>query len=69
MTIKVNLNLFEATTVLPYLGRKITYNFSDWVPLYSNLRKYRRGCGVLAKVLGKTGSSIRMSAMMYKVVV
>ena len=69
MTTKVNLNPLEATTYFPYLGHKITYNNSDWVALYSNLRKDKRRWGVVATVLGKKEERIKLRAMMYKVVV
>ena len=68
MAIRVNLNPIEATTSLPYLGGKCTYNNSDWAALYSNLRKAQRRWEVLAKVLGKTEAPIKYLSMMYKVV-
>ena len=63
------MNPIEATTAFPYLGRAVMYNNSEWEALYSNLRKFHRIWGMLAKVLGKTGAPIKARAMVYKVVV
>ena len=65
VTIKVNINPLDAATELPYLGKTITYHNSDWVELYRNLGKSQRRWGMVEKVLGKTGSPIKVQAMMY----
>ena len=67
--IKVNLNPLKSTTVLPYLGRKISYNKSDWAELYRNLHKYQSIWEMVATVLGKMGAPIKTREMMYKAVV
>ena len=66
MKIKVNIKPLEANIELPYLGRTITYNNSDWEALYINLRKSQRRWGVVEKVLGKMGEPIKLRAIMYK---
>ena len=47
MEIRVNLNPLEEKNALPYLGRMVTYNNSDWADLYSNLRKDQRIWGMV----------------------
>ena len=68
MAIKFNLNPLEATKIPPYLWRTTTYNNSDLVELYINLRKSQKRWGVVAKVLGKMGAPIKTHAMMYTAV-
>ena len=62
--IRVNLNTLEATTVFPYLGRKVTFNNSDWAELYRKMRKSQRRWGMVEKVLGNTGAPIKSQVMM-----
>ena len=69
MAIRVNLNPLKAKTTFPYLRRTILCNNSDWADFYSNLSKARRRLGVVSKVMGKTGYTIRFREMMYKAVV
>ena len=69
MTVRVNLTPLEATTAFRYLGRTVMYNNNDWEALYINLRKSQRRCGMVSKVLGKTGAPIKSRVMMYKTVV
>ena len=69
MVIRINLNPLEAKTAFPYFRITVTYNNSDLVELYSNLRKSHRRWGVLAKVLGKMGARVKSRFMMYKAVV
>ena len=69
LAIRVSLNHLEATTTFPYLGRMVTYNNSDWVNLYINLRKSQSRLGMVVKVMGTTGAPIKAWEMMYKVVV
>ena len=52
---------------LEHLGRTVMYSNSDSAVLYINLWKYHRRWGMLEKVLGKTGISIKAWAIMYKV--
>ena len=66
MAIRFKLNHLEAKTLLSYLGRVFTYNNSYWSGFYSNLRKDQRRWGMVAKVLGKKGSTIKAWAMIYK---
>ena len=69
MEIRVNLNTLDLTTSFPYLDWTFTYNNSDWSKIYSNLHKYQRIWGMVAKVLGKTGALIKARVMMYKEVI
>ena len=69
MAIRVNLNPLESTTAFLYLGSTITYNNSDWVALYSNLRKAQKRWFMVSNVLGKLGWPIRSQFIVYNVVV
>ena len=69
MAIKVNINPLEAATALPYLGRKIMYNNSEWAALYRNMHKSQRRWWVVEKFIGKTIATIKLHSMMYKVLV
>ena len=64
MAIRVNLNLFEGKNAFPYHRSTVTYNNIYWSKLYSNLRKAQRIWGLVAKVLGKIGETIKARAMM-----
>ena len=66
MEIKVNINPLKAARELPYLGRKIMYNNSDLLVLYSNLWKSYIILGMVEMVLGKMGAPIKVWSMMYK---
>ena len=50
------------------MGRTISYNNSDWVAVYLNLSKARRRWGIIARVLERTGATVRAWGEMYKVV-
>ena len=52
----------------PYLGRKITYNNINWAAVYLNLRKDRRRWGMLARVLERTGATMKARGEMYNAV-
>ena len=56
MAIRVKLNHLKVKTSFPYLIHTGTYNNSDWSSLSSNLYKFQRRWGVVAKVMGKTGA-------------
>ena len=64
-----NINPLEEAIALPYLGRTITYNNSDWENLCINLQKYKRLWGMVEKVMGVTGAPIKAWAMIYKALV
>ena len=66
MAIRVNLDPLEATTAFPYLSCMVNLNNSDWVDLYRNLRKSQRRWGVVAKVVGNTGASVKSWVIMYR---
>ena len=68
MSIQVNLGPLDTTDASPYLGRTINFKKSDWAALYLNLRKAQRRWGVMAKVLVKSGATVRAREMMYKAV-
>ena len=69
MAIRVKLNPLDVTTAFPYLRRMGMYNNSDWAAFYSNLRKAHRIWGMVEKVMGKTGATIKPRLMVYKAVV
>ena len=52
----------------PYLGRTITYNNSDWVSFYLNLRKSQRRWGMVERLIERTGSTAHDQVDMYKAV-
>ena len=51
-----DLPLLEA---FPYVGRKNAYNNSNWLELYQNLRKARRRCGMIERVMEKTVATVQ----------
>ena len=69
MEIKVNMIPINASTAFPYLGRPITYNNSDWAALYINFQISQRIWGIVAKVMGNMGATIKARAMIYKALV
>ena len=69
LVIKVNLKPLKSNTAFPYLGHTVMYNNSYWEVLYSNLRKYQRRWGMMAKDMVKTGAPVKAREMMYKAVV
>ena len=69
MAIRVKLNPLDVTTAFPYLRRMGMYNNSDWAAFYSNLRKAHRIWGMVEKVMGKTGATIKARLMVYKALV
>ena len=65
----INADTLPPSEVLLYLGQTITYNNSDWETVYLNLRKARRRWGMIARVLKRTGATMRDQVAMYKAVV
>ena len=49
-----------------YLVRKGAYNNSNWSALYQNMRKARRRCVMVGKVVTKMGKRVRSRGIMYK---
>ena len=49
------MNPLGATHSLPYLGRPVIYNNSDWEDLYSKLSKTQKIWRMAEKLLGKMG--------------
>ena len=47
----INAKTIPPSEALPYLGRTITYNKSDWSAVYLNMRKARKRWGMMARVL------------------
>ena len=69
MNIKVNMNPLESVSTLPYLGRTISFNNSDWATLYQNIRNTKRRWGMMSGVLVKAGATVRARPIFYKAVV
>ena len=51
------------------MGQKITFKNSDWATVYLNMRKSLRQWGMIARVLERTGTTMRARGVMYKAVV
>ena len=58
----------ESTENFPYLGRTVAFDNRDWTEMYENLRKAQKRWVVVAKVLTKTGATVRAQEIIYKVV-
>ena len=69
MPVRVNLKPLDTMSALPYLGRMVVFNNSDWADLYGNLSKAQRRWGMVEKVLKNTGELVRSQVMLYKLVV
>ena len=69
MSIQVNLEPLETTSAFPYLVRVADFNNSGLEAMYGNMMKTQRQWGMMAKVLTKTGETVRARAMIYKSVV
>ena len=69
MLISVNAETMDPTADFLYLDHTVSYNNSNWSALYHNIKKYRRWCGMVAKVLTKVGSSVRSWVIMCKAMV
>ena len=65
---QINSDPLSLSEAFPYLGRAIEYNNSDWLVLFQNLKKLRRGWGVIVRVSTKTVSTMRARGMMYNAV-
>ena len=44
----------------------IAYNNRNWMAVYQNLKKAQMGCGMITRVLEKTGATVWDRGMMYK---
>ena len=63
----INTAALPSLKDLPYLGRTITYNNSNWTLVYQNLDKARRQRRVIVRVLAKKGAMVWACGMVYKV--
>ena len=52
-----------------HLGRPLSYNNSDWIALYRNLKKAQAKWGMIARILVREGASLRARGHFYKAVV
>ena len=68
VSFQINVEDLPPSEALLYLGQTITYKKSDWPEVYQNLKKARRWWGMIARVLAKTGATVRVYGMMYKAV-
>ena len=66
--VPVNADTLSPSEAFPYLGKTITYNKSDWAAVYLNTRKARMLWSMIAKILERTGATVRSWVVMYKAV-
>ena len=66
VSFQINVKTLPSLKELPYLGRTITFNNSNWAAVYLNLRKFWRQWGVIARVLERTGVTVRSWGEIYK---
>ena len=59
VSFKINVEALSPTEAFPYLKSKIAYNNSNWTEVYQKLRKAQRRWGMIARVLVKTGGTVR----------
>ena len=60
----INANTLPPSEASPYLGLTITFNNSNWAAVYLNLRKDRMRWGMIARVLERTGATVRARGAM-----
>ena len=65
----MNAESLEPYADLPYLGHNVAFNNSNWAALYHKLWKAQSRLGMVAKVLTRTGVTVRSQETIYKVVV
>ena len=65
----MNADPLGPAAAFPYLVQIFAFNNSYWASLYQNLRKAQRCWGVVAKLLTKTGATVQLREMLYRVVV
>ena len=65
---QINAEALPPSEALPYLGRKIFYNNSDWAAVYQNLRKAWRRWEMVVRVLENIGATSQARGEMYKAV-
>ena len=65
----MGLSELDKVNVFCYLGRPLSYNNSDWVALYRNLKKAQAKWGMIARLLVREGASLRARGHFYKAVV
>ena len=68
VSLQINTEVLPPLEVFPYFGRTIAFTNSNWPVVYQNLRKAQRRWGMIARVLVKTGATVRAHWMMYKAV-
>ena len=51
VVLNVNMNPLDSTEAFAYPGRKVTYNNTNWLALYANLRKMQKLWGVVEKYI------------------
>ena len=68
VSFQINAKTLPTSEAFPYSGRTIAYNNSNWSEVYLNLRKSRRGWGMIERVLKSTGSTVQSQGAMYKAV-
>ena len=66
VSFQINAETLPPSEAFPYLVWKITYNNRNWEAVYQNLRKARRRWVMIARVMAKTGATVRKWGMMYK---
>ena len=62
---QINAEAMPPLEDLPYLGRPIAYNNSNWPAIYQNLMKARSWWRMIARVLVKMRAMVQARGMMY----
>ena len=64
--LQINVEALPPSEAFPYLGWTITYNNTNCLAVYQNLRKSRRRWGMITGLLANTGSTVPAQGMVYK---
>ena len=68
VSFQINAESLPPSEAIPYLGRIIAFNNSDWAAVYQNLQRARRWQVIIARVMEMTGATVHAWGMMYKAV-
>ena len=62
---QINAETLPSPEAFPYLGQTIAYSNSNWEAVYLNLRRVWRRWGMIARVLERTGATVRPRGSIY----
>ena len=60
--------LVEGLTTFKYLGRPLDQTYNDWSIIRQNIKRARKVCGRLGKLLRQEGADTRGVEMLYRMV-